>query len=131
VITGQHSPLQGWISPGYGEKAPAPVVRLRHRAAAPFIVGTLVFPTRSAEEVSPHVEAFSAWSESEELSPSMANGILVKTSRFTDLLLCRGSWTGLFRVDDWETDAMVARVRLEGEGGAVLGRVGGSFVRRR
>jgi hypothetical protein len=44
VVTGQPEAPWGWVSPRYGERIAAPVVRFRHRRVAPFRCRTLLLP---------------------------------------------------------------------------------------
>ena len=46
IRTGQADPIQGWVSPGYGERVPAPVVSWRQRSKKAHFV-TLLLPHES------------------------------------------------------------------------------------
>jgi len=53
VVAGSERPVQGWVSPTYGQKVPAPVQVLRLRKSLPVSFLTLLSPARKGE---PHVE---------------------------------------------------------------------------
>ena len=60
VLAGQRAPIQGWVSPDYGRRQPAPVLVYSAVARLPLRIVTLLYPTRdplaSAPVVSPVVD---------------------------------------------------------------------------
>jgi hypothetical protein len=53
IIRGESTPPQGWVSPAYGHKEAAPVLRYRHAATLPTVSVIALFPWSVAE--APHV----------------------------------------------------------------------------
>lgn len=51
IITGQEEPIRGWISTGYGHKAPAPSLRFARRGALPLRFCSVLMPVRVGERV--------------------------------------------------------------------------------
>ena len=53
TIAGQVDPIQGWVSPLYGEKAPAPTVRLSMQTRAPASGMFIMVPSHSGADPNP------------------------------------------------------------------------------
>ena len=54
IVAGGDEPIRGWISSGYGHKAPAPSLRFARRGALPFRFCSVLMPVRAGEPVSAH-----------------------------------------------------------------------------
>lgn len=50
IVSGREKPIQGWVSPTYGEKMPAPVLTLASSDNLPITFVTVLFPAKEAEE---------------------------------------------------------------------------------
>ncbi|OGV73474.1 MAG: hypothetical protein A3K19_28800 [Lentisphaerae bacterium RIFOXYB12_FULL_65_16] len=82
VAAGQESPIQGWVSYGYGEKVPAPVVTYTQHGAAPvrFLTALTVDGSGSVALSGP-------------ASPSEVSLTVKTTGRTRDLRLALDNWT--------------------------------------
>jgi hypothetical protein len=53
VEEGGTEPLEGWVSPDYGQREPAPIIIYRAAARLPFRILTLLLPVRDAAATVP------------------------------------------------------------------------------
>jgi hypothetical protein len=125
VTTGQLFPPQGWVSPRYGERIAAPVVRFRCRVHAPAALCTLLCP-----DASPTVQRLPAHRAGRCLAAAVAGGAIVSTAGFRDLLLFRHDAGGPIEVNGWETDAEAVVIREAPDTETTTWQVGGSYVRK-
>src|SRR5262249_52963205 len=56
VVAGASGPIQGWVSPEYGRRLPAPVLVGSTRTTLPIRIATLLFPLEDAEAETPDVQ---------------------------------------------------------------------------
>jgi hypothetical protein len=109
LFEGGEQPSQGWVAPGYGEKMPAPVLRLRLSGLLPMYLSTLILPF---EAQMPEIEIQQNGCHSTESETPFF--LSLKTSRWEDRLVF--NFTGrLQEINDIRTDARIAYIRHEVE----------------
>jgi len=107
ILEGNETPIQGWISPTYGERHPAPVVKYSKRATGPCLLCTILFPLQGKGRL-PGCKVLSA----------EGNSILFKLSysKFSDLFMFGNTEGRLREVDGVGSDAEICFFRINKEG---------------
>ncbi|MCG3121056.1 MAG: hypothetical protein ALAOOOJD_03996 [bacterium] len=107
LFEGGEQPAQGWYAPGYGEKAPAPVLCARLSGLLPMYLSTLILPF---EAQAPEIEIQQTGCHSTESETPFF--LSLKTARWEDRLVF--NFTGhLQEINDIRTDARIAYIRYE------------------
>ncbi len=109
LFEGGEQPAQGWFAPGYGEKAPAQVLRSRLSGLLPMYFSALILPF---EAQTPEIEIQQSGCHSTESETPFF--LSLKTKRWEDRLVF--NFTGrLQEINDIRTDARMAYIRYEFE----------------
>jgi hypothetical protein len=107
LFEGGEQPAEGWLAPGYGEKMPAPVLRLQLTGLLPMYLSTLILPF---EAQPPEIEIQQSGCHSTESEAPFF--LSLKTARWEDRLVF--NFTGrLQEIQGIRTDARIAYIRYE------------------
>ncbi len=113
MITGDLSPIQGWVSIFSGEKQPAPTLRYRQEAIAPVQMCTVLYPHPAGKSVAPAVSALEV--EIDDQHRAVGNsltGLRVEIDDHVDYLVVERDPAGARkRFAGYETDARLVYVR--------------------
>lgn len=115
LITGATEPIQGWVSFFSGEKQPAPTLRYRQQAIAPFQFCAVLYPypagTNVSVAVSPLDVALGGQSRSSQLT-----GLRIETDTHIDYLVVEQEPARQHKVfAAYETDAQLVYIRHKKE----------------
>jgi len=116
LTAGGAGPEGGWISPGYGLKAPAPVACLGSVLTAPGAVHTVLLPYRGAAPPPLAVEAPAAEKET-------GDGFALALPTGTDHFLFAAGDGAAPRLGEWGTDGRAAVARVDAGGNVTGGLV--------
>ena len=116
IISGDTSPIQGWVSFFSGEKRPAPTLRYRQEAVAPVQFCTVLCPHPAGENGSVTVSALNLEVEGRlPTDESRLTGLRIETDMHIDHLIVDRGPVGIKVFAGYETDAQLMYVRHKKE----------------
>ncbi len=115
----------GWVTPAYGKKNRAPVLRYRMQGALPLTSHTLLVPfEKNAPTISVEDLAITSHHES-----GRSNAFIVSVGKRRDLIFFSSTEKKTLFNKDWECDAHVLWAALDGNDGVTsFSMIGGSFL---
>jgi hypothetical protein len=102
--TGSESPIQGWVSPEYGVKAPAAAVDFESKGPLPRTFVTVLFPSANKDAPPFEAELVTVFKVKGPIELSEAVGIRVEFSHSTDYILMAPGNKGELRFENHKSD---------------------------
>lgn len=108
-------PGGGWLATGYGRKVRAPVVRYRQQERLPSVLHTLLIPFRDTlPEIK--VESCVVGVDSQAIN---GQALTITAAKTKDIMLFSTASKIIQFDENWESDARVAWIRLDGNGDVI------------
>ncbi|HEX9653598.1 MAG TPA: heparinase II/III-family protein, partial [bacterium] len=119
-IVGEEDPIQGWISPEYGSKIPAPVVEVESQGELPRAFVSVLYPAENGSEFEHlKIELLAVDANGRQLGDSEALAVRVQNRRRTDLLLIAPGMAGEKGFETQRTSAELLLFRQPVDGAEI------------
>lgn len=119
-MSGEEDPIQGWISPEYGSKMPAPVVGVESREELPRVFISVLYSAQNSAAIDQlKMELISVEMDGQQLHESKVVAVKIQNGRTTDLLFIGPGIVGEKRFGDQRTVAELSLFRQPDQGAEV------------